>query len=191
MPYLIRGALVSLQIAALSCSIGFLLGTILGIIQSGHNKFLRHMVLIYTTIIRGTPMLIQIAFGYFLLPKLGINIPAFWVAIIVIGLNSSAYVSQIIRSGISSVGKGQLEAAKVLGLTRWQTTRYIVLPQAISVVLPALSNEFVTMIKDSSLASTIGVMELTKEATLIRSRTLDAISIYASVMLCYLIMTIS
>ncbi|HJZ23315.1 MAG TPA: amino acid ABC transporter permease [Candidatus Babeliales bacterium] len=191
LPALARGAWLSLQIGIFAAMIGFVLGTILGVIQSRHILVLNQLVTLYTTFMRGTPMLIQIAFAYFLLPQIGIPISAFWVAVIAIGLNSGAYVSHIVRSGIASIDKGQLEAARVLGLSTMQTIRYVILPQAISVVLPALGNELITMVKDSSLASTIGVMELTKEGSLIRSRTYDALSIYVGVMLFYLAMTMT
>ena len=189
LPLLLRGATVSLQIAAMGCLIGFSLGTILGLLQTHKSWLIRMPVIFYTTIVRGTPMLIQIYFIFFLLPELGIKISAFWSAIIAIGLNSGAYISNIIRSGIASVGKGQIEAAKVLGLKPMQITRYIILPQAIRVVLPALGNEFITLVKDSSLASLIGVAELSREGSLIKSRTYDALSVYFAVAIIYLIVT--
>jgi len=189
LPKLLQGALVSIQIAALSCTIGITLGIILGLVQSGKNKFLRILVGIYVTIFRGTPMLIQLTFAFFVLPEIGITLPAFWTAIVTIGLNSGAYVSQIIRSGIKSVSKGQLEAAQVLGFSKMQTTRYILLPQAIRTVVPALGNEFITLVKDSSLASTITVIELTKVGQRIQSTTFDALTIYTGVALIYLLMT--
>lgn len=188
-PYLLRGALVSLKISAIGCSIGITLGTILGLLQSRGNAITRACVLVYVTIIRGTPMLIQIAFAVYVLPEIGIKIPAFWAAACAIGLNSGAYVSQIVRSGIASVSTGQIEAAQVLGFSNIQITRYIILPQALRVVLPALGNEFITLIKDSSLASTVGVAELTREGALIKSRTFDALSVYCAVALVYLVIT--
>jgi len=189
LPYLLRGAVVTLEIALASCAIGLTLGTILGLLQSGHNKIIRALIHVFVTIIRGTPMLIQIAFVYFVLPEFGIMIPDFWAAVLAIGLNSSAYVSQTVRSGIAAVSKGQREAGKVLGLSKAQTTRYIILPQALAVVLPALGNELITLVKDSSLASTIGVMELTKEGSIIKSQTFDALTIYCAIALFYLAMT--
>lgn len=189
LPDLLRGFGVSLQIAALGSLIGIIQGTALAILQTSTIRFFNILVMIFVTIIRGTPMLIQILCAFYLLPQLGINIDAFWMAIIAIGCNSSAYISQIIRSGIQAVNKGQIEAAHVLGLTKIQTMRYIILPQAIAVVIPALGNEFVTLIKDSSLASIIGVSELTKEGRLIISRTYDAISIFTAIALLYLIIT--
>ena len=189
LPDLLRGMRVTIQIALISGFIGITLGTVLGLIQDSPNFIIRFIVGIYTTIIRGTPMLIQILFVYFVLPQLGLRIPAFWAAVFAIGLNSAAYISQIIRSGIASVSKGQIEAAKVLGLSPLQVTRYIILPQAIRVVLPALGNEFITLVKDSSLASIIDVIELSKAGKFIISRTHDALTIYCAVAVLYLLMT--
>lgn len=189
LPSLLRGTVVTLQIAAFSLLLGFVGGTFLGIAQTGKNILLRGLVAIYATIIRGTPMLIQIVFLYYVLSVVGINISAFWCAVLAIGINSSAYVSQIIRSGILSVNYGQIEAAKTLGIKRRDLLRFIVLPQALRVVLPALGNESITLIKDSSLASLIGVMELYKEGQTVISQTYDALSVYCAIAAIYLIIT--
>lgn len=189
LPLLLKGLLVTLQIAAFGCCIGLILGTILALLQTSTISLLRILVTCYIVIIRGTPMLIQIFSAYFLLPQIGIHIPALWTAIIAIGLNSAAYISQIIRSGILSIGVGQMEAAKVLGFSTTDTIRYIVLPQALRTTLPALGNEFVTLIKDSALASLIGVSELTKQANFVKSKTFDAITVYFAVAALYLILT--
>jgi len=189
LPALLRGTVVTLEIAGLSGLIGILLGTILGILHAGKIKPIRWLITAYVTLVRGTPMLIQITIAFYVLPQIGIALPAFWAAICAIGFNSAAYVSQIIKAGIGSVGHGQIEAAYVLGLSRMQTLRYIILPQAFQVVLPALGNELITLVKDSSLASVIGVVELTKEGSLIRSRTFDYFTLYAMIAVIYLIIT--
>ncbi len=189
LPLLLHGAFVSLQIAALGAFIGILFGTVLGLMQTSRSTILRWLSTIYVTIIRGIPMLIQIMAAFYILPQLGILIPAFWVAVLAIGFNSAAYVSQIIKAGIRSIGKGQIEAGRVLGLSNMQITRFIVLPQAFRLVIPALGNEFITLIKDSALASTIGVVELTKEGIFIRGRTFDSITVFFAVACIYLIMT--
>ena len=190
LPTLLRGALVTIQIGALGCAIGITGGTLLGILQTGKNRFIRLLINVYSTIIRGTPMLIQICIiHYVAFPLLGINTSAFTSSVIAIGINSTAYVSQVIRSGISSINKGQTEAASVLGLSNTQTIIYIILPQAIRNVLPSLGNELITLIKDSSLASTIGVYEILKEGSIIISRTYDALTIYCMVALIYLFIT--
>ena len=134
-------------------------------------------------------MLVQILFAYYVLPQFGITIAPFWAATLAIGFNSSAYISQILRSGINAVSKGQIEAARALGMNMRQTMQYIVIPQAFRVTLPALGNELITLVKDSSLASIIGVMELSKEASIIRSHTYDAFSILIAVSCIYLVLT--
>ena len=187
---LLYGAQTTLQIAGYSCVLGLTLGSLCAFAQLSTYRIIRILAFIYITLIRGTPMLIQIAFLYYgILPLIGIPLTPLWAAIVAIGLNSGAYVSQTIKAGILAVGKGQLEAAQVLGFTRLQTALYIVFPQALKVVLPALGNEFITLIKDSSLASTIGVVELFKEGFIIISQTYDALTVYTGVALVYLALT--
>lgn len=189
LPILMQGLIITLQLAAIASCIGLILGTVFALMQTSHNRVLRSIVNVYVVIIRGTPMLIQILCAYFLLPQIGIHIPAFWTAIIAIGLNSAAYISQVLRTGIAAVGRGQIEAAQVLGFSTPDTIRYIVLPQALRTTLPALGNEFVTLIKDSALASLIGVAELTKQANFVKSKTFDAITVYFAVAILYLMLT--
>ncbi len=188
-PALLKGTLVTLYIALFSSILGFVGGTILGFMHCSSNVLIRKMVSVYVTIMRGTPMLIQISFIYFLLPQLGIQISALFSAIFAIGLNSIAYISQIIKSGISSIDQGHIDAAQVLGLNSIQTMRYIIFPQAIRIVMPALVNEFITLIKDSSLASFIGVVELFKASSRIISYTYDPIPIYCAIAAIYLVLT--
>ena len=190
LPYLGRGILITLQISAFACAMGLVIGTVCGLILSGKNLLLRSIVTFYTTIFRGTPMLIQIVFAALVLPStIGIAISPLWSVILAVGLNSGAYITYIVLSGIKSVSVGQREAGKTLGMSNVQIIRYIVLPQALRVVLPALGNEFITLIKDSSLASTVGVQELTQEGVIITARTFDALTVYLAVAICYLIIT--
>ncbi len=189
LPLLLQGVLVTLKIAGISCCVGLSLGTLLALIQTSNIKLLRVLVTLYVTIIRGTPMLIQILCAFYVLPQFGMSISATWTAIVAISLNSAAYISQIIKAGIASIDIGQVEAGRVLGLTPLQISRYIVLPQAFRVMLPALGNEFITLVKDSSLASIIGVEELSKQGRLITSRTYDAITVFFAVAILYLLIT--
>jgi His/Glu/Gln/Arg/opine family amino acid ABC transporter permease subunit len=191
LPLLLRGAFVSLQIAGLSFLIGMTCGTLLGVLQSKASPPIRALISAFVTLIRGTPMIVQIVFINYVIPMMGLHLSAFFAAVCAIGLNSSAYISQIIKSGISSVGKGQIEAAQTLGLSKVDTLRFIVLPQAVRVVLPTLGNEGITLIKDSSLASWIGVVELYKEGQTIISQTYDALTIYCALAIIYLAMTTS
>jgi polar amino acid transport system permease protein len=187
LPSLLHGMLITLEITVVAIGIGLILGSILALMQQ--TQSFSYIVKAYVTLFRGTPMLVQILFIYYVLPEIGISIPAFWSASLAIGLNSAAYISQTLRSGIQAVSKGQIEAAYTLGLTPLQTKLYIVFPQAFQIALPSLGNELITLMKDSSLASIIGVMELSKEASIIRSKTYDAFSILLAVSLIYLTLT--
>ena len=189
LPSLLQGAALSLQITLLAASIGLTLGSILGLAETMQSRSIRFSIGAYVALFRGTPMLVQILFLYYVLPQFGIAIDPFWSASLAIGLNSAAYVSQIIRGGIKGVSVGQIEAACTLGFSSIQTMRYIVFPQALRISLPSLGNELITLVKDSSLASIIGVMELSKEASIIRSRTYDAFSILLAVAAIYLLLT--
>lgn len=189
LPSLYQGALVSLQITFIAALIGIGFGSILGLAEASRLKLMRFCVGVYVTLVRGTPMLVQILFIFYVLPQFGLIIAPFWAASLAIGLNSSAYISQIIKSGVNAVPKGEIEAASTLGFSRMQTMVYIIFPQAFRMTLPVLGNELITLVKDSSLASIIGVMELTKEASVIRSRTYDAFSILLAISIIYLVLT--
>lgn len=188
-PYLLKGAVITVQITVIAYILGCISGIILGYLHTVRNLIIRYLISIYVTIIRGTPMLIQISFCYYVLPFMGLELPPFWAATMAIAINSSAYMSQIIKSGILGVGSEQIEAARVLGFSSWQTAQYIVIPQAIRIVFPALVSEYVTLLKDSSLASVIGVSELYKEARSIMNETYDVITIFFLVTAFYLILT--
>lgn len=188
-PNLLQGTLVSLQITLVAAILGLFIGILFGAIETTQQRILKFLIGCYVTLFRGTPMLVQILFVYYVLPQFGVTIPPFWAAGIAIGLNSGAYMSQVIKSGIQAVPIGQIEAAKTLGLSKFDTYHNIILPQAFRIVLPALGNELITLVKDSSLASIIGVMELSKEASIIRSRTYDAFSILLAISMIYLTLT--
>jgi len=189
LPALIDGALISLQIAGVAAFIGVCWGTILSLGETSDIKIIKFCVTVYITLFRGTPMLVQILFVFYVLPQFGVLVHPFWAATLAIGLNSGAYVSQVIRSGINGVSGGQIEAAYTLGLSKIVVMLHIVLPQAFRKAMPSLGNEMITLVKDSSLASVIGVMELTKQGSIIRSRTYDAFSILLAVSIFYLLIT--
>ncbi len=190
LPELLQATLVSLGLAAGALTIGVVGGTFLAIGESSLPAFGRSMIKLYTTLFRGTPMLIQIVFMYYIINS-GLQLSAFSCALIAIGLNSSAYISQIIKAGMRSISYGQLEAAQTLGIPRKELLKHIILPQAFSTVLPALANEAITLIKDTSLASTIGVAELFFAGKVVIAQTYDALSVYAIIAIFYLTITIS
>jgi ABC-type amino acid transport system permease subunit len=144
----------------------------------------------YVLVIRGTPLLIQLFLVYYALPELvGINFSPLVAGFITMGLNSAAYVSEIVRGGINSIASGQWEAALALGYQKHTTLRYVILPQALKTILPPLLNEAVSLVKESSTLSFIGLLELSRVAMNISARTLDPLGAQTSVAIIYLILT--
>lgn len=169
--FLLKGTLITLEIAFGGAIIGFILGTLTGMARLSKNRILKAISGLYLTIIRGTPMLLQIIFIFVGVPQLynvltGNTFSPSPIAagIIGIGINSGAYVAEIVRAGIQSIDKGQMEAARSLGLSKTKAMRYIILPQAFYRVLPALGNELIVLLKDTSLVSAIGGRELMNSA---------------------------
>ena len=175
-------------------SIGILFGLFIAIVRDNykHNKkgkILNFLCSLYVTIIRGTPVVLQLMIIYYIILK-SYEINILTVGIIAFGLNSAAYVSEIIRSGIESIDKGQMEAGRSLGFNYFQTMKYIILPQAIKNILPPLCNEFITLIKETSVAGYIGIMDLTKASDIIASRTYDYFFPLMFIAIIYLVLTL-
>lgn len=192
LPILLMGAGVTIEITAFSVAIGFLIGLFVGIARISQFKILQIMAAVYADCIRGTPLLVQIFLIYFALPMaIGQRVEPFIAAVAACGINSGAYVSEIFRAGIQAIDVGQMEAGRSLGLTWWQTMRFIILPQAFKNILPPLGNEFIAMLKDSSLVSVIGFEELTRRDQLIIAQTYGSFEIWMTVAVLYLIMTMA
>jgi polar amino acid transport system permease protein len=153
-------ALNTLWISLASLALGLFMGLILAIGQEARLRAVRAVVRFYLWLFRGTPALLQIVFAFNVLPSFGIVLPGYACAVLALGLNEGAYIAEIFRSGISAIPQGQREAARALGLTEWRIMRLIVLPQAIRIVVPAIGNQFISMLKLSALVSVIGVREL-------------------------------
>lgn len=191
LPLLVKGTGVTLEITAVAVLMGMCIGCVMGIMRLCNYKFLRLIANIYVDCIRGTPLLVQIFIVYFALPVvLGTNIDKFSAAVLACSINSGAYVAEIFRAGIQSIDAGQMEAGRSLGLDWWQTMRFIILPQAFKRVIPPLGNEFIAMLKDSSLVSVIGFEELTRTGQLIIARTYASLEIWSCVALIYLFMVL-
>ena len=160
--FLVEGLGTTLILSLITVGFGAVLGALLAILKMSKIKIIDWIITAFVEVIRGTPLLLQLYIGYFLLPELFpfLNLNEFWSVALALILNSAAYVSEIIRSGIEAVDKGQTEAARSLGLNGTTTMIQIVLPQAIKNILPALCNEFITIVKETSLASTFFVGEL-------------------------------
>ena len=192
LPILLMGAGVTIEITAFSVAIGFFIGLFVGIARISQFKILRIMAAVYADCIRGTPLLVQIFLIYFALPMaIGQRVEPFIAAVAACGINSGAYVSEIFRAGIQAIDVGQMEAGRSLGLTWWQTMRFIILPQAFKNILPPLGNEFIAMLKDSSLVSVIGFEDLTRRGQLIIAQTYGSFEIWMTVAVLYLIMTMA
>ncbi|GMA69270.1 glutamate ABC transporter permease [Leuconostoc litchii] len=156
----VKGTLLTLALAAVAVVLGIVLGTIFALFKLSSNMILKIIGNIYVEYVRGTPLLVQAFMVFFGTQVIGFNLSAFAAGALAMGLNSAAYVAEIIRSGINSVDGGQTEASRSLGLSKSKTMRFVILPQAVKNILPALGNEFVTIIKEGSVVSVIGVGEL-------------------------------
>lgn len=186
---LVDGLSVTIQFTVIAVFFGVLLGTVVAILKMSRFKVVRFLISVYIEVIRGTPILLQIYIFYFALPQIltFLKFSSFvWVAI-ALAINSSAYVSEVIRSGIQAVDKGQTEAARSLGLSSGQTMVKVVLPQAIRNILPALGNEFIMMLKETSLASTFYLGDLMTQFKIINGATyinFEALLVIGVIYLC-------
>lgn len=195
---LLLGAIVTLQLTAFSAFLGMVGGSLLGIARLSPSPPVRWITRAYIDFFRGTPLLVQIFMIYFGLPALAqqafgisLNWDRFTAAVVALSLNSAAYLAEIVRAGIQSIDLGQSEASQSLGLGSVQTMRYVIFPQALRRMLPPLGNEFITMLKDTSLVAVISFEELLYRGQLIVASNYRAFEIYFAVALIYLLMTIA
>ncbi|MBQ1510946.1 MAG: amino acid ABC transporter permease [Selenomonadaceae bacterium] len=192
LPLLLLGAGVTVKITVLSVAVGVVIGLFVGIARISSFRPIRFLAAVYVDFFRGTPLLVQIFLIYFAIPVItGQRMDPFVAAIAACGVNSGAYVAEIFRAGIQSIDAGQMEAGRSLGMTWGQTMRYIIVPQAFKRVIPPLGNEFIALLKDSSLVSVIGFEELTRRGQLIIARTYGALEIWFCVAIIYLAMTLT
>ncbi len=189
-PYLLVGARTTLVLTTVSVSAGIVLGTVLALMRLSHRRLLSGVAAAYIDVFRGTPLLAQILFVFYGLPQvLGFPLSSLTAGLLALSLNSAAYVAEIVRSGIQSVEKGQIEAAQSTGMTHGQIMRYIVLPQAFRRIIPPLGNEFIAMLKDSSLVSVIALEDLMRRGQLLGSRTFRYFEVLLAVTVMYLVLT--
>ena len=192
----LSGLLVTVEIAVFGLIIGILLGTVIAVVRVTPKykvmpKILDGICNVYVAFFRGTPMVVQLLIGYYVLfPALNIAIDAVLVAVLIFGLNSAAYVSEIMRSGIQSVDIGQLEAARALGLPYSTSMLKIVIPQSIKNILPTLGNEFIVLVKDTSIVSFIAVVDLTKAFRQIGDATYEYVVPYLMLAAVYLVLVL-
>ncbi|EMD16864.1 His/Glu/Gln/Arg/opine family amino ABC transporter, permease, 3-TM region [Eggerthia catenaformis OT 569 = DSM 20559] len=196
--FLLKFAIVSLGLAGVSLLLGLVIGVIFASFKISQSKILRIIANIYIELVRGTPMLLQIMIIFTVIPMFISRIVGFVVrpdyyliGIIAMSMNSGAYQAEYIRGGINGVDKGQWEASAALGLSRWQMMKFVILPQAFKLIVPTVVSEFVTLIKDSSLISTIGASELLFAASQLGNENYDYMSAYTLAAVFYLIMTLT
>ena len=190
--YILQGLGNTLIISLLAVLVGIAIGFLVAIIRSnhdktGHMKVANALCKIYLTVVRGTPTMIQLLIIYYVIFA-SVNVPKIVVAFVAFGLNSGAYVAEIVRSGIMAVDQGQFEAGRSLGLNYKQTMRYIVMPQAFKNVLPALGNEFIVLLKETSISGYIGLTDLTHGGDIIRGITYSPLLPLLAVAVIYLIL---
>ena len=189
--YLTEGLKTTLMITFFAVIIGMLLGFVIAIIRAMHDKTGKFKILnviakIYLTVIRGTPVMVQLLIIYYVIFA-SVNIDKLLVGVLAFGLNSAAYVAEIVRSGIMSIDNGQFEAGKSLGLSYSKIMIYVILPQAFKNVLPALGNELITLVKETSVVTVIGLRDLTTGAMIVQSKTYQALVPYVAIAAIYLV----
>ncbi|MEM6161054.1 cystine ABC transporter permease [Erwinia sp. P6884] len=187
-PFLLKGALFTLELSIGGMFFGLLLGFLLAMMRLSHFWPVAWLSRFYVSVFRGTPLIAQLFMIYYGLPQFGIELDPIPSAMIGLSLNTAAYTSESLRGAISAIERGQWEAAASIGMTRWQTLRRVVLPQAARTALPPLGNSFISLVKDTSLAATIQVPELFRQAQLITSRTLEVFTMYLAASLIYWVM---
>lgn len=192
--YILEGLLNTLLISFLAVVIGVVIGVVIALIRSYHDKSGKLKIAdwicrTYVNLIRGTPVILQLMIIYYVIFET-VDINIVLVGVLAFGINSGAYVAEIIRAGINSIPNGQMEAGLSLGLTYGQTMRYVILPQAVKNILPALCNEFITLIKETSVGAYIGIVELTKASDIIASRTYDYFFPLIIIAIIYLVLTL-
>lgn len=190
-PYILEGIGVTLQIVVGATIIGLILGILLALCKIGNIAPLRWFAAFYTSIFRGTPLVLQLMIIFYAVPQvLDIQIAAIPAAIIAFGLNSGAYISEIIRAGINAVDKGQMEAAKALGIPYAKMMKDIILPQAMKNILPSLMNEFITLNKESAIVTVIGALDIMRRAYVVGGATFTYLEPLLIAGLIYYVMTL-
>ncbi len=188
MPPLLMGAVWTLAISACAACGAILVGLIVCAGRLSENPILLRITRAYISLIRGTPLLLQLFYIYYALPEVGIVLPAFLAGVIGLSLNFGAYLAELFRAGVQSVGKGQTEAARALGLRSFHLFRLVIAPQALRTILPALGNYALVLLKDSSLVAVLSVLELMRAGELLANATFKALPVYTLVGLIYFAM---
>ena len=188
LPGLLRGTVITLQLTVVSLLVGMVIGLPMGVALVYGPRWLQMLVRVYVTVFQGTPLLIQLFIVYYGLPDIGITLGRFTAAFLTLGLNSAAYQAEYLRGALQSVGSGQMTAARAIGMSRTQAIRYVILPQALRLVLPVWSNEAISMLKYTAVVFLVAVPDLMGQAKILSSKYFAPIPIYMTVAIFYLVL---
>ncbi|MGM0395151.1 MAG: amino acid ABC transporter permease [Thermodesulfobacteriota bacterium] len=188
-PFFLKGLWMTAQIAFISLATCTVLGFVLGILRSGKNKLIRWIIGVYVSFVRGTPFVVQVFIVFFILPEWGIQLKAFQAALLAMAIMGSAFICEIVAGGINAIPKGQWEAGTASGLSLIQQLRLVIVPQAMKVILPPLVGQYVLLIKDTSVVSVIGVMELTRVGWVTVVRIPEGLMVFSLVGILYFVIS--
>ena len=186
LPLLGGGFVLTVELAILGGVLSLILGTAVGLLRVAPVGLLRWAGTVYVEFFRNTPLLVQLFFYYHALPKIGVSLDGFVCGMLGLGIYSGAFVAEAVRAGVQSIGRGQVEAARSLGLGYLQTMQHVVLPQAFTIVLPPLGNIFIALVKNTALVSTIAVADLMYNGEIVESRTFRTFEVFSAVAVMYL-----
>jgi His/Glu/Gln/Arg/opine family amino acid ABC transporter permease subunit len=189
LPFLLGGAVRTVEVVVMALALGIVCGLAGGLARLARNRAVRAGASVYVSVIRGTPFVVQLFLMYYGIPQLGVPVPAMLAAVGTLGVYSGAYQTEIVRGAVQSIDRGQFEAARALGLSRYRTLRLVVLPQALLRMLPPLGNEFVAVTKNSALVSLVTVRELFLSAQMVISTTFQDFAIFLTIGMMYYAMT--
>lgn len=202
-PTFIDGMIVTVVLSLMTVFLGSIIGLVATFLQQSQKKSLKAVANIYTQVIRGTPLLVQLYIWLYGLPLIGISLPTlpflgdvygsreFLTAVVALSINSGAYICELLRGGLESIDKGQMEAGRSLGLSQKETMKSVIIPQAIRVVLPGLGNEFIAMIKESSIVSVVGIFDVMYTSNIVKAATYSIFEPLIIVAIIYFFLTYS
>jgi polar amino acid transport system permease protein len=188
-PFFLKGLSMTVQVASISLVTCTSIGLVLGIFRAGKNILIKRLIGVYVAFVRGTPFVVQIFIIFFILPEWGIQLEAFHAALLAMAIMGSAFICEIVAGGIDSIPRGQWEAASSSGLSLFQQLRFVILPQSMKVILPPLVGQYVLLIKDTSVISVIGVMELTRVGWVTVVRIPEGLMVFSLVGVLYFVIS--
>ena len=191
LPVFFQGVGTTVELALCTAIFGTLLGIVVALLRMSRVKLLKVLAGAYIEFLRGTPLLVQVLIVFYGLPQMGVKLPRMTAGTVALVINSAAYMAEIVRSGIQAIDGGQTEASRSLGMNGAQTMIYIILPQAIKNILPAIGNELIALLKETAVAGYVAVVDLTRAGNLVRNNTYDAVNPLLIVAATYLILVVA